>query len=164
MDVYFEAQQEFGSQLHIRPLFLFLFLFFLTTYEGASIASGLLAERYRLFRGLCTLQKVTWSFAVEALEVCSSLAELRRAGSVASPQRHSCTGKRFYNVLLSSVFYRCSEPVCLLAIEFLFPLFVSFYLLLFVFIPFCKTLCSWCKWSEILSPMSQLNCWSQDKV
>lgn len=29
-------------------------LFFLTTYEGGSVASGLLAERYRLFRGLCT--------------------------------------------------------------------------------------------------------------
>lgn len=127
MDVYFEAQQEFGSQLHIRPFF-----FFLTTYEGVKRSLG---SSGRALQVVPRTLHVTKGDLVFCCRGSRNLPELRRARSVASPQRHSCTGKRFYNVLLSVVFYCCSEPVCLLAIEFLFlSLFICWLLFLSCFV------------------------------
>lgn len=108
------------------------FFFFLTTYEGVKRSLG---SSGRALQVVPRTLHVTKGDLVFCCRGSRNLPELRRARSVASPQRHSCTGKRFYNVLLSVVFYCCSEPVCLLAIEFLFlSLFICWLLFLSCFV------------------------------
>lgn len=76
MDVYFEAQQGFGSELHIRPFYNYLWGW------GCSLRSSGRALWVVLRTVLIT--KGDLVFAVKAPQVCNTLPELTLARSVAT--------------------------------------------------------------------------------
>jgi len=126
MDVYFEVQRGFVSELHIGP----------REGEHSLRSSGRASQ---LVPRTLLLTKSDLVFAVEAPEVCSTLQELRLATS----NRFSklcCTGKHFFNVLLYllvSLFQACLSPLFL----FRSSLYPFIYSVIILAILLCKALC-----------------------
>lgn len=150
----FKLSGGFGSEL------------FITTYKGRH-SLGSSGRSPQVVPRTLLLRRRWPGLSVRAPKVCKSLPALRLARSVASFKAHlkpDLYRKAFFTSCIKVILFIAVLTLAVsLLLNFYFHCLCFFWSTPFIsssfffLILFCEELCNWCKCSENVSPMSQLN-------